>query len=74
MLVKVLKKDCIITGLDVSSGFYLALQGVLWKLCEDKEDNKDHIEVILLLLQDLDKLAQEQGLIEEEEVSDVISD
>lgn len=64
MEVTVLKKGCVIKGLDVSSDLYEALQGVVWKLAEEGVENRRHIEVVLLVLQGLDKLAKEQGLLD----------
>lgn len=60
----VLKEKSIIKGLDVSADFYAALQGVVFKLSEGGEENRHHVEVMLILLQELDKLAKQQGLLD----------
>ena len=64
MEVTVLKKDAIIKGLEISANFYEALQGVVWKLAEGGDENRKYVEVVLLLLQDLDRLAKEQDLLD----------
>ena len=55
---------CVIQGLDISSAFYEQLQGVVFKLAEGGVDNKGHVEVMLILLSELDRLAGEQGLLD----------
>lgn len=60
----VLKENCVIQGLDISSAFYEQLQGVVFKLAEGGVDNKGHVEVMLILLSELDRLAGEQGLLD----------
>lgn len=60
----VLKENCVIQGLDISSAFYEQLQGVVFKLAEGGVDNKGHVEVMLILLSGLDRLAGEQGLLD----------
>lgn len=60
----VLKENCVIQGLYISSAFYEQLQGVVFKLAEGGVDNKGHVEVMLILLSELDRLAGEQGLLD----------
>ena len=62
--MKVLKSNSIITGLDVSSSFYEQLQQVVFKLSEGGEQNKPYVEIMLILLHELDRLAESQGLLD----------
>jgi hypothetical protein len=64
--MKTLKQDALIKNLNVSASFYERLQQVVFKLHE--VGDKDGLETILILLSSLDKLAEDQGLIEDLDV------
>lgn len=61
--MRVIKNDVIVKGIDFSTSFYMRLQQLAVRLGELKE--KEGLETILILLQTIDKAAEEQGLTED---------
>jgi hypothetical protein len=64
--MKTIKQGALIKNLNVSTAFYERLNHLALKLHE--VGDKDGLETILILLSSLDKLAEEQELVEELDV------
>jgi hypothetical protein len=64
MDVTTLKRDSVIKGIEIGSGLYEGLQLVVWKLSSYGPENLEEVKTLLVLLNEIDEKAKEQGLLD----------